>query len=257
LNLRTGPGTSNSIRTVIPSGKQVVTVNQTSPSNGFYNVKYNGLTGWSSGNYLKLISQGGTGGGSQSGSGGGTNQSGGGMNQSGGGNGNGGGGSSTVGLQDATPDGAVLRAQSAVGGSYWWGAGKWYPFDVGGSNEASHCTGTCPNCSHSGSSGADCSGYVAKLWQVPSYNTDLTVNDHTYTTGDFDSDTSKWHTVSRSSLVKADALVYHSGGAGHVFLYESGDGWGSINAYEAKGCSYGILHDTRTASTAYHGIRHY
>jgi hypothetical protein len=63
-----------------------------------------------------------------------------------------------------------------------------------------------------------------------------------------------WRTVSRSSVKKGDAFVYHSNGAGHIFLYESGDGWGSMWAYEAKGCSYGIVHNLRTASSAYKAI---
>ncbi len=53
----------------------------------------------------------------------------------------------------------------------------------------------------------------------------------------------------------ADALVYHSGSAGHVFVYGSGDGWGSMYAYECKGCSYGCVYNLRTASSSYHGIR--
>jgi hypothetical protein len=160
-------------------------------------------------------------------------------------------------LASPTRGGAMLRAQSALHGSYWWGHGKWYPNDVGGDNEAASCAGLCPNCAHSGSSGADCSGYVAKLWQVPASNDVLTTDAHPYETASFVNDSSQWHTVSRDSLIQADALVYHSNGDGHIFLYDSGDGWGSINAYEAKGCAYGILYDLRTASSAYHGIRHY
>jgi hypothetical protein len=238
LNLRTGPSTSNSIRLVIPNGGHVTTVNVTAPSGGWYNIKYNGVEGWSSGQYLTLVSTpapppsgGGTGGGSASGG--------------------------TADLSSETRDGAVLRAKSAVHGSYWWGHGKWYPNNVDGNNQNASCTGSCPNCSHSGSSGADCSGYVAKLWQVPASNDVLTDDSHPYSTATFVNDSSQWHTVSRSTLIQADALVYNSNGAGHIFLFDSGDGWGSINAYEAKGCSYGIVYDLRTASSAYHGIRHY
>ena len=63
-----------------------------------------------------------------------------------------------------------------------------------------------------------------------------------------------WHDVDRGALQPGDALVYNTNGEGHIFLYQSGDGWGSMYAYEAKGCSYGIVHDLRTASSAYHGI---
>src|SRR5690606_41693048 len=61
--------------------------------------------------------------------------------------------------------------------------------------------------------------------------------------------------VSRSSLQKADALVYRSGGAGHIFIYEKGDGWNSMFAYECKGCSAGCIGGYRTASSSYKGIR--
>jgi uncharacterized protein YraI len=225
LNLRTGPGTGYGIRLVIPSGGSVTVVNSGAPSNGFYNVKYNGTTGWSSGLYLKAAA---------------TQPP-----------------PSTSGIGDNTRGGAVVRAKSAVGGSYWWGHGKWYPFNNGGNNSAASCTGSCPNCSHSGSSGADCSGYVAKLWRVPSSNDSLTTDSHPYGTISFVKDSSLWRTVSRANVTEADALVYNVNGAGHIFLYENGDGWGWMNAYEAKGCSYGIVHNLRNASNSYHAIRHY
>lgn len=51
VNLRSGPSTSDTVLTVIPMGSQV-TVQQPEPVNGFYNVTYQTLTGWSSGKYL-------------------------------------------------------------------------------------------------------------------------------------------------------------------------------------------------------------
>jgi hypothetical protein len=96
---------------------------------------------------------------------------------------------------------------------------------------------------------------VAKVWQVPSSNSDLTADSHPYSTATFVSDTSQWSTVSRGSLQTADALVYNESGHGHIFVYSSGDGWGSMDAYECKGCSYGCVHNLRTATSAYHGIR--
>lgn len=227
LNLRTGASTSNSVRLVIPTGATVTTVNVTAPTNGFYNVKYNGTVGWSSGSYLKLVTEGG-----------GTTPP------------------PTGTLTDKTPAGAVQRAKSAVGGTYWWGHGRWFPFGQGGSNGGS-CSGSCPNCSHSGSTGADCSGYVAKLWQVPSSNTSLTTDLHPYSTLSFKGSSSQWRTVDRGSAAMGDALVYNTNGAGHIFMYEKGDGWGWMSAYEAKGCSAGIVYNSRTATTAYKAIRHY
>ena len=92
------------------------------------------------------------------------------------------------------------------------------------------------------------------MWQVPSSNTDLTSDSHPYSTSDFYDDTSQWSTVSRDNLKDADAMVYRSGGSGHVFIYKNGDGWGSMYAYECKGCSAGCVKGYRTATSAYHGI---
>jgi len=94
------------------------------------------------------------------------------------------------------------------------------------------------------------------IWSVPSSNTDLTNDSHPYYTGNFVNNTSLWSTVSRGSVKRGDAFVYNSGGAGHLFLYESGDGWGSMWAYEAKGCSYGIVHNLRNSTgSQYKAIR--
>lgn len=232
LNLRTGPGMGYSIRLVIPDGAKVTTINRSTPSGGWYNIKYNGLSGWSYGSYLKLVSAPTSGGSS---SGGSTS-------------------TATAGFNDRSPAGAILRAKSGVGFSYHWGNGSWLASGATSSNRGA-CYGSCPNCTHSGTHGADCSGYVAKLWQVPASNDNVAVESHPYGTIHFVKDTAQWKTVSRGSVKKADALVYNINGAGHIFLYESGDGWGSMMAYEAKGCSYGIRHNLRTASSAYHAIR--
>ncbi|CAN5737802.1 hypothetical protein BH09MYX1_BH09MYX1_18300 [soil metagenome] len=217
LNLRTGASTASSILRVMPEGSQVVTVNLTTSKGGFLNVKHSGLEGFASAKYLKVVSGGGGG---------------------------------------ATPqDKAIARAKTGVGFTYWWGHGKWQAGGVTSSNKGT-CSGSCPSCTHGGASnGADCSGFVAKVWQVPSSNTDVSVDSHPYSTASFNASSSLWSTVSRSSLKKADALVYNSGGAGHIVVFESGDGWGSMWTYEARGCSYGIVHNLRTAGSAYKGIR--
>jgi hypothetical protein len=155
---------------------------------------------------------------------------------------------------DRSPEGAIVRARSGVGFSYFWGHGRWQPSGPTGSSRGA-CYGNCPECSHSGAMGADCSGYVAKLWQVPSSNDDLNVDSHPYGTSHFNRDTALWSTVARSRLEAADAMVYNQNGHGHVYLYESGDGWGWMMAFEAKGCAYGIKRNLRQASSSYHGIR--
>lgn len=229
LNLRTGAGMGYRVRLVIPSGATVTTINRTTPVSGWYNVKYNGITGWSYGSYLNLVSSGG------SSTGGGTSTS-----------------SGSISSNDR--NGAVLRAKSGVGFSYYWGHGSWVPNGLTSSTRGS-CVGSCPSCRHSGRYGADCSGYVGKIWEVPSSNATLTSDGHPYSTWSFAGGNSQWRTVSRSSAARADAFVYNSNGAGHIFLFESGDGWGSMWAYEAKGCVPGIVHNIRTTSSAYKAIR--
>jgi uncharacterized protein YgiM (DUF1202 family) len=55
LNLRSGPGTGYRILVGMPSGARVTAV-ASSPSYGFYKVKYGSITGWASGTYLRLAS---------------------------------------------------------------------------------------------------------------------------------------------------------------------------------------------------------
>ncbi len=226
LNLRTGPGVENGVRLVMPKGARVTTVNRSTPDGAWYNVKYNGLVGWAHGGYLSLVAEAPS--------------------------------PSTPSTPAPAGDraGALARAKSGVGFSYWWGHGAWAPGGLS-SGTAGACTGSCPNCSHVGRWGADCSGYLAKLWQVPSSNADLTVDAHPYSTATFVGGSSQWRTVGRGDVQPADALVYNDGTAGHTFLYESGDGWGSLWSYEARGCSYGIVHNLRTAGSAYKAIARY
>jgi hypothetical protein len=133
-----------------------------------------------------------------------------------------------------------------VGFSYRWGGGCWSP----GSSAIGACYGSCPNCTHSGEWGADCSGYVSKIWQTPNAQP-VTECDHPYSTYNFFFESTHWNTIPRSSARKGDAYVRN----GHIFLYDRGDPWGALFAYEAKGCHYGIVHDNRTADSSYKVIR--
>jgi hypothetical protein len=224
LNLRKGPSTSQTIKYTMPEGS-TVTVEESAPSNGFYRVKHNGTLGWAFGQYLDVVETPDVD--------------------------DGGGDEDTT---DSSRDGAIARAKIAVGFSYWWGHGRFAESGATASNRGS-CSGSCPNCSHSGSYGGDCSGLAAKVWQVPSSNDTMSVDSHPYSTADFVKDSSQWYTVSRSNMQKADMMVYRQNGAGHIFVYESGDGWGSMYAYECKGCSAGCIEGLRTAGSAYKGIR--
>jgi hypothetical protein len=228
LNLRKGPSTSQSIKYTMPEGS-TVTVEESAPSNGFYRVKHNGTLGWAFGQYLDVVD---------------TPEVDDGETEDG----------ETDDVTSSSRDAAIARAKVAVGFSYWWGHGRFAESGATASNKGS-CSGSCPNCSHSGSYGGDCSGLAAKVWQVPSSNTTLSVDSHPYSTADFVKDSSQWYTVPRSNMEKADMMVYRQNGAGHIFVYESGDGWGSMYAYECKGCSAGCIEGLRTAGSAYKGIR--
>ena len=149
-----------------------------------------------------------------------------------------------------TRDEILSRGKGVVKFSYWWGHGRW------STSSTSHgsCSGSCPGCSHSGSYGADCSGFVAKAWQVPGAIS-VTTDSHPYSTYHFDNTSTHWTTISRSSTKQADAFVYNTNGAGHIVLYESGDPWGWVTAIECKGCSYGCVRGSRTLSSSYKAIR--
>jgi cell wall-associated NlpC family hydrolase len=222
LNLRSGPATTHAVLLVMPAGSTVDVLVAT-PTTGFLNVRFAGTTGWASTKYLAAAS---------------TTAP-----------------SPTSGGVDGppSPDSAIARARASVGFSYWWGGGAW----LGGGPSAStkgSCSGNCPSCSHAGRYGADCSGMVGKAWQFGVK--DLATNSHPYSTASFINDVAgKWSTVSRGALRRGDAMVYNTGGAGHVVLWEKGDGWGASTVYECKGCSYGCVHNTRTFSSSYKGIR--
>lgn len=221
LNLRTGAGMGFRVRLVMPQGSSVVTINRSGPDGSWYNVRFNGIEGWAHGGYLTFVRA-----------------------------------PAATPTQPGTASSreeAITRAKSAVGFGYRWGKGRWLPFGVTSQNKGV-CTGSCPNCSYRGEFGADCSGFAAKVWTVPSWNDDMAKESHPYSTWDFVKDGSQWSTISRSSLQKADALTYNDGAGGHIVIYESGDGWGSSWAYEARGCAYGIVHNLRSFGSAYKAI---
>jgi len=220
VNLRTGASTSNSVLHVVPDGA-TVTLEVSAPTNGFYKVKHNGTVGWSFGQYYTAAA--------------------------------GGGGNPPPAPGSGDRADAIARAKHGMGFSYWWGHGRFLDTGSTSANKGT-CSGSCPSCTHGGSYGGDCSGLVGKVWQVSGADGGINGDPHPYSTASFVSDTSQWKTVSRGALKPADAMVYNSSGEGHIFLYSSGDGFGSMYAYECKGCSYGCVYDLRTASSSYHGI---
>lgn len=184
--------------------------------NGWYKNDWGGRIGWSSGAYLEKVSSGDTG---------------------------------TFDVSGLSIANFISIAKASVGYTYWWGHGK-----LGGSKSGA-CYGGCPDCSHSGTTGADCSGFIAKAWMLPEAMPITGSDDHPFSTYHFYNQTNHWSGVSRSNTKKGDAMVYRSGSGGHIFLYESLDPWGSMWTYEARGCSYGIVHNLRTAGSTYKTIR--
>ncbi len=221
VNLRAGAATSERVIEVVPTGSVVSVTTAGCPVNGFLPVTHHGVRGWSYASYYRAY---------------------------------------TAPQSDAGAPGtftradAIARARQSVGFAYWWGHGRWRPEGISAATRGT-CTGNCPGCTFTGSYGADCSGMVAKAWRVPSSNDDVAVDRHPFGTVHFVDSNALWSDVSRANLRGADALVYNTNGAGHILLYESGDGWGSVYAYECKGCSYGCVHNLRSVGSAYKGIR--
>src|SRR5262245_26766612 len=96
-------------------------------------------------------------------------------------------------ISSMSRDAIIARAKPAMGYSYWWAHGAWR---TDGTQKGS-CSGSCPSCSHSGSYGADCSGFVAKVWQVPN-DIDVTKDAHPYSTYHFRNQSNEWSTINRS-----------------------------------------------------------
>ena len=194
----------------------------TTPVGGWWNVQLGALTGWASGAYLVADAAFAP---------------------------------SMCGQSDADAgvgaDDIFARAKLAVGYSYYWGHGSWR--DDGAT--VGSCSGSCPSCTHSGAYGADCSGFVAKVWQVPSASP-ITLDAHPFSTDNFYNDQVYWKQIPRSTIAPADALVRRVGSEGHIALFESGaDPFGAVWLYEARGCATGVVHDLRTVDSSYIAIR--
>lgn len=226
LNLRKGASTSHAVLRTMPEGSVVKVINGVA-SNGFIKVEHAGVQGFAAYRYLRAAPGSSGGGGSTGGDG----------------------------VSSARTN-AIARAKTGVGFSYWWGGGRWLASGAT-SSTAGRCSGSCPSCSHSGSYGADCSGYAAKVWQVPSSNTNVATSAHPYSTADFYSGTGggQWASLSRSALKKGDALVYRKGSSGHIVIYDSGDAWGTPAVYESRACAYKINRNVRSFGSGYKAIK--
>lgn len=152
-----------------------------------------------------------------------------------------------------TRDELICRAASAVGFSYYWGNSCWCQSGCSRNTacSAGSCVGSCPGCTHYGSYGADCSGLVNKTWQVPDPIATTTCGHGPYVANSYKYDHAYWDIISRSSVQRGDVLASPS----HIVIYHYGDAWGSMVTYEARGCSYGIVHNWRTCSSDYSAAR--
>ncbi len=176
---------------------------------------------------------------------------------------------------NTTRDTLICRAKSGLGFSYWWGNGSWCangcsPDYSCGKGNCTPDAGTsgCPKCSHSGSKGADCSGYVARVWDVPSVKP-LSTNWHPYSTFNFYWESTHWDHIDKSAAKKGDALTYRKltssgkdclysdacSSGGHIVLYESGDPYGYSYVNHAKGCLPDILYENKYIDSKYRARR--
>jgi hypothetical protein len=158
-------------------------------------------------------------------------------------------------------------AKSGVDHGYKWGFGHWT--DDGSMQteckqmECDDCScikreeGMCTNWYANDTVGADCSGFVAKTWQVPSPSA-ITENRHPYNTKAFKENLTHWVEIERSELKQGDALVYRNAKdtGGHIVLFDSfTDADDNYWVYEAKGCLKGIVHNKKKMYAAYIAIR--
>jgi cell wall-associated NlpC family hydrolase len=224
LNLRSSPQIlPDNVVGQLPRGT-IVTLKSPTPTNGFYNVDVpsQSKSGWCSGKYL-IDAPGST--------------------------------PSVPGSADGppTPDNALARAKLAMGYSYYWGGGAWTKDGVKPETKGS-CSGNCPSCSHKGKFGADCSGFVAKVWQYGAVP--LEEDDHPFSTADFVAAKSGyWKIIDRGEAKLADSAVYREGGGGHIVMYEKGDAWNSPYVYECTGCDTGCIYGVKKLAAKYKMIR--
>ncbi len=151
----------------------------------------------------------------------------------------------------------INAAKAFVGFSYWRGGAKLpKPWETSGKDNGK-CWKTGDTFHHNGSWGADCSGFVCNVWQLPeaiSFET----NRHAFNTSDFRYHTTHWSNINRSAAQRGDAMVYRGSKGGHIVIFAGGDPWGSLQTYEARNCKVGykgIVYNTRTLSTSYQARR--
>ncbi len=157
---------------------------------------------------------------------------------------------------DETRDDIICRAESGDGFSYWWGGECWCYDGCEPDTTAcdpGDCNGHCPppDCVHYGVWGADCSGYVTKVWQVWSPSPLNDCDNVHYLASAYHSSGDHWDWISRDDLERADAVA----STGHVTLFLEKDPSGDYTLWESQGCEPGIGLYTRSLSSSFEGAR--
>lgn len=110
----------------------------------------------------------------------------------------------------------LTLGRTGVGSEYWLGHACW-------------------STSNREWGGSDCSGFVAKAWQVPRRSS-IYEDYHPYSTTDLFTQRYHWYPVGRSTAYKADAVGYPPPPGkkyGHAVLYYYGSAYGQAFVYEA------------------------
>jgi hypothetical protein len=146
----------------------------------------------------------------------------------------------------------IELAKPAVGHAYHWGKDTW---TADGSKKGT-CKGAGPTAQVTGTYGTDCSGYVAKAWQLPG-PAPLTKQVHPFDTEAFRFREVHWKRIPRAALLRGDALVYRDqkAGVGHIVLFDRFGEQGTLWVYEARGCAEGVVYNQRTLGDEYVAIR--
>jgi hypothetical protein len=124
----------------------------------------------------------------------------------------------------------------------------------------------CKNYYPAGGPGADCSGYVAKCWQIPDASS-VETNRHPYTTKSFFQSNTHWTEIEFSDLKAGDAMVKwavttnestgEQSSGGHIVLFNAAidPAKYQYDVYEAAGCKQGIRHGATTLNDKWKAIR--
>jgi Carboxypeptidase regulatory-like domain len=146
----------------------------------------------------------------------------------------------------------ITMARPAVGHGYHWGFGNW--------TEDGTNIGTCTSSGYTGSFGADCSGFVAKVWQVPTPSP-VEINSHPYSTDAFFNSEIDWVKLPKdfSDVQRGDAVVYREGSGddahGHIMIIDQHVDGKTFWVYHASACKRGIRHETSKLDAKYIPIR--